>query len=55
MIVTICPKCKEPVVAPDNRDYVICSCGEVIYVTNEAHNRENEARVSVSKRRKKRN
>ena len=55
MIVSICPKCKQPVTAQDGKDFLICSCGEVIYVNNETHNREDETRNSVSKRAKKRN
>ena len=54
MIVSICPKCKEPVTAPDGKDFIICSCGEVIYMSNETHNRKDEARNSVSKGTKKR-
>lgn len=27
----ICPKCKQAVFVPENKDYVIC-CGEVIFV-----------------------
>jgi uncharacterized protein (DUF1778 family) len=28
----ICPKCKEPIVVPEGKDFVICSCGEVIII-----------------------
>jgi hypothetical protein len=28
----ICPKCKEPIAVPEGKDFVICSCGEVIYI-----------------------
>ena len=36
----ICPKCNEPIVVPEGKDYVICGCGEVIYIINETHDRE---------------
>jgi hypothetical protein len=29
----ICPKCKNVIFVPENKDFVIC-CGEVIYVIN---------------------
>ena len=47
MTVVICPKCKQPVTVPDNKDYAIC-CNEVIYAPNEAHDRKDEAPDGVS-------
>ena len=35
----ICPICKQPVFVFDDKDFVIC-CNNVIFVTNETHNRE---------------
>ena len=40
----ICPKCKQPVVVPEGKDFVLC-CDEVIYVINETHNREAEGKA----------
>ena len=37
----LCPKCKQPVIAPDGKDFIIC-CDEVIYVISETHDRETE-------------
>jgi hypothetical protein len=30
----LCPKCKQPVVVPEGKDYVIC-CNEVIFVISD--------------------
>ena len=32
----ICPKCNEPIVVPEGKDFVIC-CGEVINIYNETY------------------
>jgi hypothetical protein len=37
----LCPKCKQPVVTTDNKDYVIC-CNEVIFVINVPPDSKNE-------------
>ena len=29
-----CSKCKQPVYIPDKKDFVVCSCGEVVMVNN---------------------
>ena len=50
MTTVICPKCKQPVVANDSQDYVIC-CNEVIYVIHETHDSKNESAIKVSRRK----
>jgi hypothetical protein len=40
MKTVICSKCGKTIAVPEGKDFVIC-CDEVIYVINEAHDREN--------------
>ena len=39
MKTVICPKCNEVIAVSDSKDFVIC-CDEVIYISDEAHNRQ---------------
>ena len=34
MKIVICPKCKQPVVITDGKDFAVC-CDELIYVQND--------------------
>ena len=38
----ICTKCKQPIVVPEDKDFIICGYGEVIYIIHETHDRETE-------------
>ena len=41
MNAVICQKCKNVIIVPENKDFVIC-CGEVIYVINVSRDSKNE-------------
>jgi hypothetical protein len=34
MATATCPKCKQPIYVPDNKDFVICTCGEVTIINS---------------------
>lgn len=48
MATLICPICNQVVYAPDNQEFVVCNCNEVIYVRNEALDCEDEESSGIS-------
>jgi len=45
----ICPKCKQPIVVPEGKDFILC-CNDVIYIIHEAHNSKNESGFDDTRR-----